>query len=107
MFKRLLREGSVSNAFKTAKIIPLYKGRELGTQHWFEPAILESIWKRTAEESQTNAVYVSLHYFEKLVSESIWKRTGEAILECFESAQWRKVKQLQQVWLCIILSNRF
>ena len=33
MFNRSLREGSVPNAFKTAKIIPLYKGRESGTQH--------------------------------------------------------------------------
>ena len=33
MFNRSIRKGTVPAAFKTAKVIPLYKGKESGSKH--------------------------------------------------------------------------
>ena len=59
------------------------------------PAIWRHIWKLTLEKSQMNAARVTLPVLIKARSVNIW------------DAQWRKVKQMQSMWLCIISSWRF
>ena len=59
------------------------------------PAIWRYIWKLTLEKSKMNAARVTLPVLIKAGSVNIW------------DAQWRKVKQMQAMWLCIISSWRF
>ena len=49
---------------------------------------------------KSNKLIAILHYFEQLVSDSIWKRTGPV-------PQGKKLKQMQIMLLCIIVSKLF
>ena len=53
-------------------------------------AIWGYIWKYTAEKSQTNVTSVNMPAKDTL-----------------ETTQWRKVKQMQPVWICLFSSRQF
>ena len=71
MFNRSLRKGTVPNSFKTAKIIPLYKGRESGTQHEYtnyRPISLLQAMSKVLEKLVDSQLRKYLKYQEVLYS---------------------------------------
>ena len=71
MFNRSLRKGTVPNSFKTAKIIPLYKGRESGTQHEYtnyRPISLLQAMSKVLEKLVDSQLRNYLKYQEVLYS---------------------------------------
>ena len=57
----------------------------------------EEAFENTAEKSQTNVTSAIMPLFEKAIWGHIWKRT----------VQWRKVKQMQPMWQCLLWSKPF
>ena len=91
--------------------------------HPLGQAIWGHIWKRTVEKSQTNATCVIMQPLGQAIWGYIWKCTVEkrqtnatnVIMHLIKQAiwghiwksQWRKVEQMQPVWLCIRSGRHF
>ena len=58
-------------------------------------ALWGNLWEHTAEKSQTNATNVTLHHLMQALWGHVWEQ------------QWIKVKQMQPMWLCIMLCKHF
>ena len=63
--------------------------------HPLVQAVWGHIWKYTAEKSQTSATSVTLHPLTQAICGDIWK------------TQWRKIKQMQPMRLCIVGGKQF
>ena len=82
------------------------------TMHLFRQAIWKKHLKHSGE-NQTNAIGVTMNLIRNAIWRLIWKYTGEKPNKCNQAmphlnqvAQWRKNKQVQPVWLCILVGKR-
>ena len=81
------------------------------------------IWKHTLEKNQTNATNVtcilSSKQFKDTSENTQWRKVqqmqsmwlcilaGMPFEDAFEKTQWRKIIQLQPMWLCILYGRPF
>ena len=83
----------------------------------------ETFEKPTMEKGQTNAISVITHLLRQAIWGNTWKTQWRKVKqmqpvwicillcklfeETFENTRWRKVKQMQTVWLCILSGKPF
>ena len=78
------------------------------TLHLLRRVIWEDIWKHTAEKRQTSAVSVTLYLLRQATWGDIWNHyasSNTGHLRRHMKTQWRKIKQMQSVSLCILWSK--